>query len=46
MLCKVKLYVQGKVFYEEVHARNFNDAKQVAAARNPNARIMYVTAVL
>jgi hypothetical protein len=46
MRCKVKLFVMGKVFYEEVYARNFNEAKEVAAARNPNAKIMNVTAVL
>jgi hypothetical protein len=45
MRCKVQLYVAGKVFYEEVEARDYQDAKQVALARNPNAKVMGVTAV-
>jgi hypothetical protein len=36
----------GKVFYEELYAQSFNEAKRVAAARNPTAKIMTVTAVL
>ena len=43
---KVQLYVAGRVFYEEVYAKNYDEAKQVATARNPNARIVSVTAVL
>lgn len=45
MKCKVQLYVSGKVFYEEVYARDYSEAKQVALARNPNAKIVSVTAV-
>jgi|TARA_Y100000389_G_C17339124_1_gene452321 hypothetical protein len=45
MICEVKLYVAGKVFVETVHARDYQEAKQVAIARNPNARIIGVTAV-
>jgi len=44
MKCEVKLYVAGKVFAEEVYARNYEEAKEVALARNPNARIIGVTA--
>jgi len=44
MLCEVKLYVAGKVFYETVHARDYSEARQVALARNPNARIVSVNA--
>ena len=44
MICEVKLYVAGKVFVETVHARDYQEAKQVAIARNPNARIIGVTA--
>ena len=44
MLCEVKLYVCGKVFYETVHARNYSEARQVALARNPNAQVMSVNA--
>ena len=45
MKCEVKLYVAGKVFYENVEARNYQDAREVALARNPNAKIIGVTAV-
>ena len=45
MVCEVKLYVAGKVFYETVHARDYQEAKKVALARNPNATIVSVTAV-
>ena len=45
MLCEVKLQVSGKVFYETVHARDYQEAKQVALARNPNAQVVSVTAV-
>ena len=44
MKCEVKLFVAGKVFSEEVHARNYDDARQVAVARNPNARVIGVNA--
>lgn len=45
MKCKVQLYVAGKVFYEEVYARDYNDAKETALARNPKAKVISVTAV-
>ena len=44
MRCEVKLYVAGTVFYEEVQARNYDEARQVALARNPNARVISVNA--
>ena len=44
MKCEVKVYVAGKVFSEEVHARNYDEARQVAVARNPNARVIGVNA--
>jgi len=44
MKCEVKLYVAGKVFTEEVYARNYQEAREVALARNPNATIVGVTA--
>ena len=36
----VKLYVAGKVFEENVHAVNYQDAKETAQARNPKAKII------
>lgn len=42
---EVTLYVAGTVFKEEVVARNYQEARQVALARNPNARVVSVTAV-
>ena len=43
MKCEVKLYVAGSVFTEQVHARNYDEAREVALARNPNARVVSVT---
>jgi hypothetical protein len=45
MRCKVQLYVAGKVFDEIVEARDYKEAKEVALARNPNAKVMGVTAI-
>jgi hypothetical protein len=44
MKCTVELYVAGKVFTEEVFARNYSEAKEVALARNPNAKVISVNA--
>ena len=44
MKCKVKLYVAGKVFKETVYAKDYEEAKQVALARNPNATVVSVNA--
>tara|TARA_B100000212_G_scaffold316325_1_gene271139 strand:+ start:104 stop:265 length:162 start_codon:yes stop_codon:yes gene_type:complete len=44
MKCKVELIVAGKVFNESVHARNYDEAREVALARNPNARVISVNA--
>ena len=46
MKCKVKLFLAGKVFYEEVEARDYQDAKNTALARNPSAKVVSVTSVL
>ena len=37
MKCRVRLYVTGKLFNEDVYARDYQEARQVALARNPNA---------
>ena len=44
MNCEVTLYVAGKVF-KEVIARDYQEARKVALARNPNATVIGVTAV-
>jgi len=44
MRCKVQLIVAGQVFTEEVRAIDYQEARQVALARNPNARVMGVNA--
>ena len=47
MLCRVQLIVAGQVFNEEVRAVDYQEARQVALARNPNpnATVISVTAV-
>jgi len=42
MKWEVKLYIAGQVFTEEVIARDPNDAKKTALARNPTATIVSV----
>ena len=44
MKYEVKLYVGGKVFSEQVHAVNMQDARETALARNPKARVISVNA--
>ena len=44
MKCEVKLFVAGKIFKEEVYARDYQEAREVALARNPNAKVIGVTA--
>ena len=46
MRCRVQLYVAGQVFNEEVRAVDYEEARQVALAMNPIARVISVTAVL
>ena len=45
MKCKVQLFKAGKVFDEIVIATDYEDARQVALARNPGASVISVTAV-
>ena len=45
MKCEVTLYVAGTVFKEQVIARNYEEARQTAVARNPTAKVVSVTAV-
>jgi len=46
MKVRVTLYVAGQVFNETVVARNYDDAKRTALARNPTATVVSVTALL
>ena len=43
---EVTLLVAGTVFKEQAIARDYQEAKQVALARNPNARVVSVTAIM
>ena len=45
MKWEVKLYVAGKVFTEEVQARNAQDGRETALARNPTAKVVGVNGV-
>jgi len=45
MKWKVQLYVGGKVFFEEVYATSYNDAKETALARNPKAKVINVNPI-
>ena len=40
MKWEVQLYVAGTVFKEQVHARDYQDAKETALARKPKARVI------
>ena len=44
MRCEVKLYVAGTIFTEEVNARDYDDARETALARNPTATVISVNA--
>ena len=43
---EVTLFVAGTVFKEQVITRDYQEAKQVALARNPNAKVVSVTAIM
>ena len=43
---EVQLYVSGKVFYEYVIARDYQDAKLTELSRNPTARVISIKAKL
>lgn len=45
MNCEVSLFKAGQVFKEKVVARDYEDARKVALARNPGATVIGVTAV-
>ena len=45
MRCKVTLFKAGTIFEDTVVAVDYDYAKKVALARNPNSTIVSVTAV-
>ena len=45
MKIKVELYVAGQIFSEIVRAVDYEEARKVALARNPNATVVSITAV-
>jgi hypothetical protein len=45
MKVKVQLYNSGKVFYEIVYARDYEEAKKTAQVRNPSSKIISANAV-
>mgnify|MGYP001182477535 FL=1 len=44
MKWRVELYIGGTIFEEIVVARNMNDARKTALARNPTAKVISCTA--
>ena len=44
MKYKVQLYVGGQTWWFECYANSIQEAKQVASAQHPNARIIGATA--
>ena len=46
MKWRVQLYIGGMVFYEDVIARDYADARTTALARNPTARVIGVNPIL
>lgn len=45
MKCRVICWVAGKVFAVDCYAANYAEAREVAKAQHPNARILSVNAV-
>ena len=45
MKIKVELYVAGQIFNEIGRAVDYEEARKVALARNPNATVVSITAV-
>ena len=46
MKCKVMCYVAGKTFDVIVEARDYTEARIVAKAQHPNAKVVGVTSVM
>lgn len=45
MKVKVTLYIAGTVWDEIVNAKDYQDAKKIALARNPSATVVSVTTI-
>ena len=46
MKCRVQLYSAGKLFNEDVYARDYQEARQVALARNPTSPVVGVPTLM
>jgi hypothetical protein len=46
MKCEVRLFVAGKVFTEIVECANYESARRTALSRNPDAKVIGVTALM
>ena len=44
MKFKVRLFVAGTVYFEKFVCRNYQEAREVALSRNPNAKVLSDTA--
>ena len=45
MKCEVQLFVAGQIIKEVMIARDYDHAREIALARNPNPNILGVTAI-
>jgi hypothetical protein len=45
MKCRVTCWIAGKIFYVDCQARNYEEAKTIALAQHPNARLLGVMAI-
>jgi len=45
MRCQVRLFVAGQIITETMVCRDYDHAKQIAIARNPDTQIIDVTAI-
>ena len=45
MKCEVQLFVAGQIIKEEMVCRDYEHAREIALARNPNTHILGVTAI-
>ena len=46
MKCRLQLYVDGLLFNEDVYAKDYSEAKEVALGIHPNATVISVGHVM